>query len=135
MNNRGGLSSYTLRVFKRLQENPGLSPLLGSPLGCFLIYLSRRFIPPRLSEEHSRVGVSAPQEKEATLRRSVQADSAFSSLKCLDPVSGRQIPAIWHGACVTPEVLFQKPSTENGINRSAIVFLVWLPNQIYACII
>ena len=30
-----------------------LLPVLGSPLGCFLIYLSRLFIPPRLSDEHS----------------------------------------------------------------------------------
>ena len=31
----------------------GIPPLLGSPLGCFLVSLSRRFIPPRLSHDHS----------------------------------------------------------------------------------
>ena len=31
----------------------GIPPLLGSPLGYLLISLSRRFIPPRLCDEHS----------------------------------------------------------------------------------
>ena len=40
---------------RRYNKIPGLSPVpgLGSPLGCFLISLSRRLIPPRLSDEHS----------------------------------------------------------------------------------
>ena len=39
----------------------GTPPLLGSPLGCFLISLSRRFIPPRLSDEHSIVNRHSAQ--------------------------------------------------------------------------
>ena len=32
----------------------GIPPQLGSPLVCFRISLFRRFIPPRLSDEHSK---------------------------------------------------------------------------------
>ena len=42
---------------RRCNKIPGFSPLLGSPLGCYLISLSRRFIPRRLSDEHSSVAV------------------------------------------------------------------------------
>ena len=38
----------------------GIPPLLGSPLGCFCISLSRHFIPPRLSDEHSLVFTTSP---------------------------------------------------------------------------
>ena len=38
---------------RRYNKIPGSSPLPGSLLGCFLISLSRCFVPPRLSDEHS----------------------------------------------------------------------------------
>ena len=45
--------------------------------------------------------------------------------KCLDPGSGRKIPAIRHGAGHIPLFVSQKPSTDNGINRPAILFSAW----------
>ena len=38
---------------RRYNKIPGFSLLLGSPLGCFIISLSRLFIAPRLSAEQS----------------------------------------------------------------------------------
>ena len=47
---------------------------------------------------------------------------------CLDPGSGRKIPARCHGAGVYHGVLSQKPSTKNGINRhicNIILSVAW----------
>ena len=38
----------------RYNKIPGFLPVLGSPLGCFIIYLSRRFVALRLSDAQSR---------------------------------------------------------------------------------
>ena len=51
----------------------------------------------------------------AHLRTTTQNDQTLFSLKCLDPGSGRKLPAIWHGDMENPGVtLIQKSSTENG---------------------
>ena len=62
--NRGGTKRRDKEIRKQPSGDPssggipgfccsaGIPPLLGSPLGCFLISLSRRFVPPRLSDEH-----------------------------------------------------------------------------------
>ena len=69
--NRGGMKRRDKEIMKQPSEDPssggipallkipGFSPLLGSLLGCFIISLSRRFIPPRLSDEHSSTNTQA----------------------------------------------------------------------------
>ena len=62
--------------------------------------------------------VRRPKSIMATLRLILQAESYFVSSKCLDPGSGREIPAILHGAGAYPSVflVYQKPSTHSAIN-------------------
>ena len=45
-----------------------------------------------------------PKGRLTTLRISLQAEACLFCLECLDPSSGRNIPAIWHGAGAYPGV-------------------------------
>ena len=69
--------------------------------------------------------LSAKNTCVATLRLRLQEESCLLSFKCLDPGSGRKIPAIWHGADAYPGVLSQKPSTDNDQVRVVVLRIAW----------
>ena len=52
----------------------------------------------------SIVGTNAKNKFDTTLNISLQADRSLLCVKWLDPGSGRQILAIWHGAGANPGV-------------------------------